>query len=69
MRRILLIAFVTLLVVAPMLAAQDTDNGVSPDNVEKLPLARPIVEYAIAGAALLAALAIGFMPAKRAKEA
>ncbi len=49
--------------------AQENDPNVSPENVDKLPASRPIVEYALAGGVLLGALAIGFMPSKRVKDA
>jgi len=48
---------------------QDNDPSINPENIDKLPLSRPIVEYALAGGFLLAALAIGFMPSKRTKDA
>lgn len=53
----------------PVVAWSQDANVVSPDNVDLIPLARPIVEYTLAGAFLLAALAIGFMPSKRVKDA
>lgn len=58
-----------LLMAAPVVAWSQDANVVNPDNVDLLPLARPIVEYTLAGAFLLAALAIGFMPSKRVKDA
>jgi hypothetical protein len=45
---------------------QINDPSVKPENIDLLPAKRPIVEYALAGGFLLAALAIGFKPAKRA---
>lgn len=67
LRRITLVLSLLLLVPA-MVLAQDADV-VSTDNVELLPLARPIVEYTLAGAILVAALAIGLMPSRRVKDA
>ena len=45
--------------------AQINDPGVKLDNLEPLPLSRPIAEYALAGGSLIGALAIGFFPTKR----
>lgn len=67
LRRITLILSLVLLMPV-MVAAQEADV-VSSDNVELLPLARPIVEYTLAGAILVAALAIGLMPSRRVKDA
>lgn len=50
-------------------ARGQADSGINPENVEKLPPSRPIVEYTVAGGVVLGALAIGFMPSKRTKEA
>lgn len=50
-------------------AFAQSDSGINPENVEKLPASRPIIEYTVAGGVLLGALAIGFMPSKRTKEA
>ena len=50
-------------------ARGQADSGINPENVEKLPPSRPIIEYTVAGGVLLGALAIGFMPSKRTKEA
>jgi hypothetical protein len=61
--------FAVLVTVATCAFAQENDEGVSPNNVEKLPSTRPIIEYALAGGALIGALAIGFMPSKRTKDA
>ncbi|MBI5762876.1 MAG: hypothetical protein HZA51_05045 [Planctomycetes bacterium] len=66
-RRITLV--MSLLLVVPTLALGQDADGVSTDNVELLPLARPIVEYTLAGAILVAALAIGLMPSRRVKDA
>lgn len=47
---------------------QIDDDGVSPDNVEKLPTSTPVLEYVLTGFFLLAALGIGFLPSKRSHE-
>lgn len=47
-------------------AAQINDPSVKDGNIDLLPAKKPIVEYALAGGFLLAALAIGFKPTKRA---
>lgn len=47
-------------------AAQINDPTVKDGNIDLLPTKKPIVEYALAGGFLLAALAIGFKPTKRA---
>lgn len=45
--------------------AQTDDPAIKPINVEGLPASRPLVEYALAGAFLIGALAIAFKPSKR----
>lgn len=45
--------------------AQTDDPAIKPINVDKLPASRPLVEYAMAGAFLIGALAIAFKPSKR----
>lgn len=45
--------------------AQTDDPAIKPINVDKLPASRPLVEYALAGAFLIGALAIAFKPSKR----
>ena len=67
MKRILCAAIAASLWLASPAYSQ-TDSGINPENVEKLPASRPIIEYAVAGGVLLGALAIGFMPSKRTKE-
>jgi hypothetical protein len=69
MRRILPLISLAILGVAAIAVAQENDPSISAENVDKLPLSRPIIEYALAGGGLLAALAIGFMPSKRIKDA
>lgn len=54
-----------LLVMACPVAGQINDPSVAPENIDKLPAKQPIVEYALGGAFLLAALAIGFKPSPR----
>ncbi len=46
-------------------SAQINDPSVKDENIDMLPAKRPILEYALAGGFLLAALAIGFKPTKR----
>ncbi|HKQ50260.1 MAG TPA: hypothetical protein VJZ71_19460 [Phycisphaerae bacterium] len=46
--------------------AQINDPSVKDGNIQLLPEKRPIVEYVLAGGFLLAALAVGFKPTKRA---
>jgi hypothetical protein len=69
MIRRLLPAVCVFALLAAVALGQENDPAINPENVDKLPLSRPIVEYALAGGFLLAALAIGFMPSKRAKDA
>ena len=57
------------LLFASPLVAQQPDSGINPENIDKLPASRPIIEYTVAGGVLLGALAIGFMSSKRTKEA
>ncbi len=45
--------------------AQTDDLAIKPINVDKLPASRPLLEYAMAGAFLIGALAIAFKPSKR----
>lgn len=44
---------------------QINDPGVQLENIDKLPSKQPVLEYALGGAFLLAALAIGFKPSTR----
>jgi hypothetical protein len=60
---ILMVAIVGLFCAAS--SAQINDDTVKLDNLEQMPLSRPIAEYALAGGSLVAALAIGFFPSKR----
>jgi hypothetical protein len=68
-RRLLLLMMGMILGLSTIAVAQDNDPSISPDNVEKLPESSPILQYALAGGSLLGALAIGFMPSKRVKDA
>lgn len=52
---------------APIMA-QINDPSIKPENIEMLPAKTPVLEYVLAGGFLLAALAIGFMPSKRAMD-
>lgn len=67
-RRLIRCCLAGVLCLAAPASAQENDPAIIPENVEKLPVARPILEYALAGGVLLGALAIGFMPSKRTKE-
>ena len=51
--------------VVDLASAQINDPSVSNENIELLKGSQPVLEYALAGAFLLAALAIGFKPSKR----
>lgn len=60
------LAWVTgLLLGATTAFAQSDDPAIKPINVDKLPASRPLLEYAMAGAFLIGALAIAFKPSKR----
>lgn len=48
--------------------AQINDPSVLPENIELPRAEAPILHYALAGGFLLASLAIGFKPSKRAAE-
>ncbi len=63
--RLILLSMVVLSAAAITAFGQINDSSVKPDNIELLPVKRPILEYALAGGFLLAALAIGFKPTKR----
>lgn len=66
---LLLIWAVTALMSAPTAWAQsEEDPAARTDNIEKLEMERPIVEYICAGGFLMAAMAIGFKPSKRTHE-
>jgi hypothetical protein len=49
--------------------AQINDPAVKPVNVARLESKRPLIEYTMAGAFIVAALAIGFKPSKRSADA
>jgi len=52
---------------APALA-QIVEEGVKPQNIDELPMKRPVLEYVLAGVFLLAALGLGFMTSKRSHD-
>lgn len=68
--RLGILALVLAIVVclAPPLLAQVNDESVQEGNIEKLPTDRPVIEYALAGCFLLAAMAVGFKTSKRAND-
>jgi hypothetical protein len=68
-KRIMCCAMALVLSLSAPAFPQENDPNILPENVEKLSASRPIIEYAVAGGVLLGALAIGFMPSKRTKEA
>lgn len=49
----------------PAAQAQINDASVQSDNIDKLESKQPVLEYALAGGFLLAAMAIGFKPSPR----
>lgn len=53
-----------LLLLTAAAMGQINDPSVSTENIELLPPAKPVVEYALAGAFLLGAMAVGFRPGK-----
>jgi len=63
-------AFVLAVIAAiPTIAiAQINDPSVKPENIELLKTGQPVLEYALAGGFLLAALAVAFKPSKRGME-
>lgn len=63
-------AFVLAVIAAiPTVAiAQINDPSVKPENIELLKAGQPVLEYALAGGFLLAALAVAFKPSKRGME-
>ncbi|MBX3396265.1 MAG: hypothetical protein KF841_12955 [Phycisphaerae bacterium] len=71
MVRIVLTIIGTVLAVAGTAFAQAVTEGanIAPDNIEPLPYARPLIEYACAILFLLLAMGIGFMPSRRVKDA
>ena len=67
-KRFAVVGAAAILLVGMPLLAQVNDNSVSDTNLEPLPSSQPVLEYVLTGVFLLAALAIGFMPSKRALE-
>lgn len=65
-----LLAFALVVIAAlPGVAiAQINDPSVKPENIELLKTGQPVLEYALAGGFLLAALAVAFKPSKRGME-
>ncbi len=48
--------------------AQVIEEGVKAQNIDELPMKRPVIEYVLAGVFLLAALGLGFMTSKRSHD-
>jgi hypothetical protein len=65
MRRILALGLVMVLCATAPLSAQINDERVAPDNIVKLPMERPIVEYVLAAFFLVGAIGIGVFTSKR----
>lgn len=63
--RIVISAVAVLLIVAAPLLAQINDGTVKPENINQLPMERPIAEYAMLVIFLLAAMGLGFFTSKR----
>ncbi|MBE7507349.1 MAG: hypothetical protein HS101_13850 [Planctomycetia bacterium] len=65
-----LAAFVLAVIAAipTVVIAQINDPSVKPENIELLKTGQPVLEYALAGGFLLAALAVAFKPSKRGME-
>jgi hypothetical protein len=68
MKKLMAIMTAVVLAAASCARGQENDPSVPPDNVDKPPAKQPVLEYALAGGFLLAALAIGFMPSRRSKD-
>jgi hypothetical protein len=66
--RLLIIVGSWVAAIATPVGAQQNDPSVSEDNIHLMEGGQPVLEYAIAGAFLLAAMAIGFRPCKRSQE-
>lgn len=64
-RRILAVVLIILLCGTASVFGQVNEGGLAADNIEELPMKRPVLEYALAGCSLLAAMAIGFLTSKR----
>lgn len=61
-----LLALIILVLASPALGQMVTGPGeIDPENIDKLPFNRPLKEYVAAGAFLVAAMGLGFMPSKR----
>lgn len=61
---------VTILILngAAPLMAQINEAGVTEDNIEMLPMERPLAEYALLGLFLVAALGLGFFSSRRTND-
>ncbi len=67
LRILISILLLTMLVAQPVFGQQN-DGSVTAENINLLPTRKPVLEYALAGGFLLAALAIGFKASKRGKD-
>jgi hypothetical protein len=63
--RIFIPAWAVLLSVAAPLVAQINDGAIKPENINLLPMERPIAEYVLLVVFLLAAMGLGFFTSKR----
>ena len=63
----LLVSAVVLTFATPLLA-QINEEGMKGENIELLPMERPIVEYVLLVIFLLAALGLGFYTSKRTND-
>jgi hypothetical protein len=68
MRKSMVLLLTLVLGLGYVAQAQVNDQTVSEGNIEQLESSQPIIEYVLAGVFLLASLAIGFKPSKRATE-
>lgn len=68
LNRCLMAMMLIMMFAASPATAQINDPSVKDGNIDMMPAKRPIVEYSLAGGFLIAALAIGFKPAKRSEE-
>ena len=63
--RIVIPAWAVVLSAAAPLVAQINDGTVKPENINLLPMERPVAEYVLLVVFLLAAMGLGFFTSKR----